>query len=128
MITIGGSLSSTVDTVAHSAKPAHVFECEGCSDSTRSITTTYELIALNREQGRYVTSAVFVNLDDADEIVIRVNIDNTNYIFFALPFGAHITIPLVVTSDAASCDPEGWIDISARTVSGTARLLTFLFW
>lgn len=127
-ITISGDLSETVAGIVHSAKASFLMECEGSLDETRTITTTYEPLISNAIDGRIIKCVVLIN-PTANDVSVRLNMDNTNYGFLDLPAGAQLIIPMAMDTDAGvSNHDSGILDIAARTIASTSQILIFAFW
>lgn len=128
LITITGELLQTVAGIAHSFKGSFTLDCEGSLDETRTVTNTYETLLTNSIDGRILKCVVLIN-PTANDVGVRLNLDNTNFGFLDLAPNTPLIIPLVVDTDAGVTNHDaGVIDIAARTIASTSQLLVFAFW
>ena len=118
LVTITGTLT-TDESPARSMTSSYTIEVEGFSEETRPVGTTYELIAATADAGATYMETVVINTG-AQEAVVRVNTDGTNYIFLPLPAYAQIIIPKAMVPTGTTMVAVN--QVHARALTGTSIL------
>jgi len=119
LVTITGTLA-TDETTARSMTSSFILDVINFTDTTQPVGTTYELLAGTTDSGSQYMWTVVENTG-AQEAVVRVNTDGTNYTFFPLPGYAVILIPAAIWTQGGSA-PVAVTDIRARALTGTSIL------
>lgn len=119
LVTITGTLA-TDETTARSATTSFVLDVVNFTDTTQPVGTSYELLSGVTDSGSQYMWTVVENTG-AQEAVVRVNTDGTNYIFLPLPGYAVLLIPAALTPNLVTA-PVAVSDIRARALTGTSIL------
>jgi len=119
LVTITGTLA-TDETTARSATSSFILDVDNATDTTQPVGTTYELLAGVTESGSLYFWTVVENTG-AQEAVVRLNTDGTNYTFFPLPGYAVLLIPAAVFTQGGTA-PVAVGQVHARALTGSSIL------
>ena len=119
LVTITGTLA-TDETTARSATSSFVLDVLDHFDTTQPVSTAYEVVAAKADGGTGYFWTVVQNTT-AQEAVVRLHLDGTNFVFFPLPgYGILLFPPAVLDSVITTVAPV--TKLHARALTGTSIL------